>query len=234
MGEQLLRANDLAKSYPSGGGRLEVLTRCDLSIDVGERVAIIGQSGVGKSTLLHLLGGLDRPDSGHIEFRGQRLDQMSDVELAAFRNRRVGMVFQFYHLLPELTAHENVAMPLLIAQRPEGADARAQELLDQVGLGDRCHHFPSELSGGERQRVAIARALAASPDLILADEPTGNLDHDNGLRIMQVFQDVYDLHGVATVMVTHNPELVQGFERVLNMRPGGGLAPHHDAERSAD
>ncbi len=234
MGEQLLRARDLAKSYASGGGRLDVLSHCDLTVEVGERVAIVGQSGVGKSTLLHLLAGLDRPDRGQIEFRGRGLDRMSDLELAEFRNRQVGMVFQFYHLLPEFTATENVAMPLLIGGRPDGAQERARTLLEEVGLAERGHHFPSELSGGERQRVAIARALASGPDLLLADEPTGNLDHDNGLRIMQVFQRVYDLHGVATVMVTHNPELVSSFVRVLAMRPGGALVPMESTEGSAD
>ena len=191
----LLQARGLRKAYRSGEQWLQVLDGCDLSVQPGERVAIVGPSGVGKSTLLHLLGGLDRPDGGVIEVGGRRIDRMPAAELARFRNASVGMVFQFYHLLPELTAAENVMMPLLIGGRADEAADRAADLLGQVGLAERAHHFPAELSGGERQRVAIARALACAPDLLLADEPTGNLDQDNG------------------------------FDRVLVMRPGGLLEP---------
>lgn len=225
VAEALLTAAGLGKSYRSGSTTLEVLRDSSLRLAAGEQVAIIGESGVGKSTLLHLLGGLDRPDSGTIHYRGQPLESMSEAELATFRNEHVGMVFQFYHLLPEFTALENVMMPLLIAGRADGGEERATALLDEVGLAGRSHHFPSELSGGERQRVAIARAVARGPGLLLADEPTGNLDHDNGRRIMEVIVRLQQQHGMALVMVTHNPELIAGFDRVLVMGPGGRLIP---------
>ncbi len=221
----LLQARGLRKAYRSGEQWLQVLDGCDLSVQPGERVAIVGPSGVGKSTLLHLLGGLDRPDGGVIEVGGRRIDRMPAAELARFRNASVGMVFQFYHLLPELTAAENVMMPLLIGGRADEAADRAADLLGQVGLAERAHHFPAELSGGERQRVAIARALACAPDLLLADEPTGNLDQDNGVRVMQVLEKLHRAQGTTTVLVTHNPDLTAGFDRVLVMRPGGLLEP---------
>lgn len=222
--ENILHAAGLAKAYKSGRGQLEVLHDCSLTLARHERVAIVGQSGVGKSTLLHLLAGLDRADSGSIRFGERRLDAMGEAELAAYRNQHVGMVFQFYHLLPEFTARENVMMPLLIGRAPDAAGRRAAELLEEVGLADRGHHYPSQLSGGERQRVAIARALARGPEILLADEPTGNLDHENGLRVMDIFAGVHERHRTAMVLVTHNPELVVGFDRVLNMEPGGRLA----------
>jgi lipoprotein-releasing system ATP-binding protein len=225
MRETLLEARDLRKTYPSGTRTLVVLESSSLDLRSGERLAIIGPSGVGKSTLLHLLGGLDRPDEGTLRFRGRDLRELDEAELASFRNRHVGMVFQFYHLLHEFTAVENVMMPLLIGGRREGAESRARQLLEETGLGDRSHHYPSELSGGERQRVAIARALASAPELLLADEPTGNLDHDNGLQIMSIFDELHQIHETAMVMVTHNPALVGGFDRVLEMGPGGILAP---------
>ena len=221
--ESLLVADSLSKGYASGTVRLEVLRDCSLEVQAGERVAIIGASGAGKSTLLHLLAGLDRPDAGSLRFRGSLLHEMGERELSAFRNRHVGMVFQFYHLLPEFTAQENVMMPLLIAGEAARAPERADTLLEEVGLSERANHFPSQLSGGERQRVAIARALALEPDLLLADEPTGNLDHENGVRVMTAFQQIHSSHQNATVMVTHNPELVSGFDRVLYMQPGGEL-----------
>jgi lipoprotein-releasing system ATP-binding protein len=219
----ILSAAGLGKSYRSGSNRLEVLHDCSFSLAAHERVAIVGQSGVGKSTLLHLLAGLDRADTGTIRFGDRDVHAMSEVELAGFRNRHVGMVFQFYHLLPEFTARENVMMPLLIGGRFAAAGARADELLDEVGLADRGHHFPPELSGGERQRVALARALAQAPAVVLADEPTGNLDHENGMRVMDVFARIHERHRTAMVLVTHNPELVAGFDRVLRMGPGGQL-----------
>ncbi|MBU91146.1 MAG: lipoprotein-releasing system ATP-binding protein LolD [Acidobacteria bacterium] len=222
----MIEVQGVAKSYPSGDGMLQVLSAVDLSIDSGERVAVFGASGVGKSTFLHLLGGLDCPDTGSISFRGQRLDDMDEPALAQYRNHEVGFVFQFFQLLPEFTALENVMMPLLIA-REHSSDTRerATELLHQVGVKARSHHFPSQLSGGERQRVAIARALVSRPSLVLADEPTGNLDVDTGLRVMKVFEDVQQQCGAAILMATHNAALVERFDKVLEMQPGGSLRP---------
>ena len=226
MAEAMIEAQGVAKSYPSGDGVLQVLSSVDLCIDAGERVAVFGASGVGKSTFLHLLGGLDCPDTGSIVFRGQRLDEMDEPALARYRNHEVGFVFQFFQLLPEFTALENVMMPLLIA-RKNSSDTRerAIELLHQVGVKARSHHFPSQLSGGERQRVAIARALVSRPSLVLADEPTGNLDVDTGFRVMEVFEDVQQRYGAAILMATHNAALVERFDKVLEMQPGGSLCP---------
>lgn len=223
MADVVIEVKGLAKSYPSGEETLHVLAGTDLTIGAGERVAVLGASGVGKSTLLHLLGGLDHPDDGSIVFRGQPLDAMDEPRLAKYRNREVGFVFQFFHLLPEFTTLENVMMPLLIGGDNEGARERATELLDQVGIKARGHHFPSQLSGGERQRVAIARALVCRPSLILADEPSGNLDVETGLRVMDAFVRLQHEHGAAIVMATHNAALVEGFDRVLEMMPGGSL-----------
>ncbi len=225
MADVVIEVKGIAKSYPSGDETLHVLTGTDLSIGAGERVAVLGASGVGKSTLLHLLGGLDHPDAGSIVFRGQPLDEMDEPRLAKYRNREVGFVFQFFQLLPEFTALENVMMPLLIGGADNGARERATELLDQVGIKARGHHFPSQLSGGERQRVAIARALVHTPSLILADEPSGNLDVETGLRVMEAFVHLQQEHGAAIVMATHNAALVEGFDRVLEMVPGGALRP---------
>lgn len=223
MSTPILSAVELDKSYHSGSAGLDVLSGCSFALAENERVAIVGQSGVGKSTLLHLLAGLDHADSGSIHFGDRDVHAMGESELARFRNRHIGMVFQFYHLLPEFTARENVMMPLLIAGEAAAAPARADALLADVGLEQRGHHFPSELSGGERQRVAIARALARGPEVVLADEPTGNLDHENGQRVMEVFERLYASHRTAMVLVTHNEELVTGFDRVLRMGPGGQL-----------
>jgi len=221
----VIAARGLAKRYPSGEDVLEVLAATDLEIHAGERIAVLGASGIGKSTLLHLLGGLDHPDAGSVAFRGRALDGMSEAELATYRNHEVGFVFQFFQLLPEFTALENVMMPLLVGRETEGVRERAHDLLAQVGLEARSHHYPSQLSGGERQRVAIARALVRGPSLVLADEPTGNLDVDTGLRVMEVFARLQHERGAAIVMATHNPALVDGFDRVLEMQPGGALAP---------
>ncbi len=225
MSEKLVEVTELVKTYPSGERILRVLDGTRLSIDAGERVAVLGASGVGKSTLLHLLGGLDRPDSGTIAFRGQSVAELTEDSLAGYRNAEVGFVFQFFQLLPEFTALENVMMPMLIGRDARGARRRASALLDEVGLGERSHHFPGQLSGGERQRVAIARALSRGPSLLLADEPTGNLDISTGMRVMELFSQVQGEHGAAIVMATHNPALVAGFDRVLEMQPGGTLQP---------
>ncbi len=229
--EEFLTVEGIDKSYRSGDRRLQVLSDCDLRLAAGERIAIIGQSGVGKSTLLHLLAGLDRPDSGSIRFRGRELRSLSEPDLAAFRGRHVGLVFQFYHLLPEFSALENIMMPLLINGDVDGAQERATGLLADVGLADRAHHFPSELSGGECQRVAIARALVRQPEVLLADEPTGNLDRDNGRRVLEIFLRLHESYGNAMVLVTHNPELVADFDRVLVMEFGGQLRAHVSGER---
>lgn len=224
-GKALVEVIDLVKTYPSGEKILRVLDGTQLSIEAGQRVAVLGASGVGKSTLLHLLGGLDRPDSGTITFRGQSVAELQEDELAGYRNAEVGFVFQFFQLLPEFTALENVMMPMLIGRQADGARQRATALLEEVGLEDRSHHFPGQLSGGERQRVAIARALSRGPSLLLADEPTGNLDIATGMRVMELFSQVQGEHGAAIVMATHNPALVTGFDRVLEMQPGGILQP---------
>ncbi len=219
----VIAAHGLAKSYPSGEEVLHVLERTELEISAGERIAVLGASGIGKSTLLHLLGGLDHPDAGTISFRGDDLATMDERRLASYRNHEVGFVFQFFQLLPEFTALENVMMPLLVGRETDQVAERSADLLEQVGLGARSHHFPSQLSGGERQRVAIARALVQQPSLVLADEPTGNLDVETGLRVMDVFARLQQEHGAAIVMATHNAALVEGFDRVLQMQPRGGL-----------
>ena len=233
--DPVIEVHGLSKSYPSGDGVLDVLAATELTIHAGERVAVLGTSGVGKSTLLHLLGGLDHPDAGSITFRGQSLAEMDEKELAAFRNREVGFVFQFFQLLPEFTALENVMMPLLVGRELKAARSRARELLAEVGIEERAHHFPSQLSGGERQRVAIARALVRRPSLVLADEPTGNLDVGTGVQVMSAFAAIQQEKGAAILMATHNVGLVKGFDRVLEMLPGGELVtrephPAHESE----
>jgi lipoprotein-releasing system ATP-binding protein len=218
----LLEVHDLKKSYPTGtGGRLEVLRGISFEVRRGEVVAIVGESGTGKSTLLHLLGALDRPDEGTVIYDGHDIFQKNDEELAAFRNRSIGFVFQFHHLLPEFTALENVAMPALIQGQSFGkAKERAQELLDMLGLAGRLEHRPNALSGGEQQRVAMARALMNQPGLVLADEPTGNLDtrtaealHQELLRLSRTFEQTF-------ILVTHNPALAALADRILHIEAG--------------
>ena len=218
----LLVARGVKKSYPTGaGGRLDVLRGVDLDARPGEVIAVVGESGTGKSTLLHMLGALDRPDAGSVLYRGEDIFRKNDEELAAFRNREIGFIFQFHHLLPEFTALENVAMPALIAHR-RLADVRdrAMELLTALGLENRATHRPAELSGGEQQRVAVARALMNEPGLVLADEPTGNLDtqtadrlHDEILRLSRTFDHTF-------VIVTHNMALAGIADRVLRLESG--------------
>lgn len=221
-GSDLLVARRLEKSYATGGGgRLDVLRGVDFRARPGEVVAVVGESGTGKSTLLHLLGALDRPDGGTVVYRGEDIFGKSDEALAAFRNREIGFIFQFHHLLPEFTALENVAMPALIAQQSLAtARPRAMELLRVLGLEDRASHRPSELSGGEQQRVAVARALMNEPGLVLADEPTGNLDtrtaerlHDEILRLSREFDHTF-------VIVTHNLALAGIADRVMRLVAG--------------
>jgi lipoprotein-releasing system ATP-binding protein len=218
MSEPLLAARGLAKSYQSGPRRLDVLRGLDLDVAGGEALAVVGQSGVGKSTLMHLLGGLDRPDAGRITFRGEDIRGGGPAQRAAYRNRHVGLVFQFHHLLPELSALENVEMPFRIARRSGRAEAGA--LLEALGLGQRLHHRPGELSGGEQQRVAVARALAPSPELVLADEPTGNLDPRTGAEVFELLRELQRARGFALVLVTHNERLARDCDRVLHLVGG--------------
>ncbi len=228
MSEPLLEANDIRKTYRMGRVDTPVLRGVDFSVDAGEFVAILGASGSGKSTLLHLLGGLDRPDrdGGGVLFRGRALASMSSSELDEYRRREVGFVFQFYHLLPELTALENVLVAGMAAhgrgyggKRTELRE-RASGLLERMGLSERLAHRPSELSGGERQRVAIARSLLNEPAVLLADEPTGNLDRTAGEAILDSLQRLHEAEARAVVMVTHDENLAERADRVLRMGDG--------------
>jgi lipoprotein-releasing system ATP-binding protein len=211
----------LTKRYGSGESAVTVFEQLDLQVEAGERVALVGESGAGKSTLLHLLGGLDRPTSGSIRFAGVEITGFDESQMADFRNRQIGFVWQTHYLLPEFTAEENVAMPLLIrGEAREEALVRARERLGEVGLSRRTHHRAGELSGGEQQRVVIARALAAQPKVLLADEPTGNLDFRTGERIADLFDDLHRAHGLTSVFVTHNLHFAARCDRVLRLEEG--------------
>jgi lipoprotein-releasing system ATP-binding protein len=217
----LLEVHGLCKTYVTGPNRVEVLTDIDLELEAATTTALVGASGAGKSTLLHLLGALDRPSAGTVSFRGQDLFRKSDRELAAFRNKSIGFVFQFHHLLPEFTALENVMMPALIARTAhDRAKATAEELLNDVGLGHRLSHRPGELSGGEQQRVAIARALALSPELLLADEPTGNLDMKTSEGVHALLAELQRKKGLTLVVVTHNEHLAAAMGRTVRLVDG--------------
>jgi lipoprotein-releasing system ATP-binding protein len=218
----VLQAIDLAKTFTGGdGGLITVLNGVNLEVDRGEMVAIVGASGAGKSTLLHLLGALDRPMRGSVVIAGERIDALSDDELADLRNRRVGFVFQFHHLLREFSALENVMMPLRIAGWEEGrARDRAETLLTRVGLAGRMTHRPAELSGGEQQRTAVARALAIDPSVLLADEPSGNLDHANSERLHDLLSELSRDLEIAMVVVTHNRSLAARADRALLLEDG--------------
>ena len=222
VGTPVLEAIDVVKEYTGGdGATLRILDGANLTILRGEMVAIIGESGTGKSTLLHILGALDKPSSGEIRIAGRAVQTGSEADLAELRNRSIGFVFQFHHLLREFTALENVMMPLLIAgNAPAAVRGRARELLDSVGLGPRADHLPSALSGGEQQRVAVARALAPNPALLLADEPSGNLDRGNAERLHELFATLASMHGVGVVVVTHNRALASRANRVLLLDGG--------------
>ena len=222
IGTAVLEAIDVVKEYTGGDGTtLRILDGASLTILRGEMVAIIGESGAGKSTLLHILGALDQPSSGEIRIAGQAVHTGSESMLAEVRNRSIGFVFQFHHLLREFTALENVMMPLLIAGKaPAAVRDRARALLDSVGLGSRADHLPSALSGGEQQRVAVARALAPDPALLLADEPSGNLDRGNAERLHELFATLAASHGVGVVVVTHNRALASRANRVLLLDGG--------------
>jgi lipoprotein-releasing system ATP-binding protein len=214
-----LEARGLSRTYRNAEVPVPVFEGMDLAVERGEMLAIVGPSGIGKSTLLHLLGGLDRPDSGTISVDGRELTPLSNDELARFRNRNVGFVFQFHHLLPEFTALENVAMPGWIGRiDTDEALRKASALLAELGLEPRGRHFPNQLSGGEQQRVAIARALVTDPLLFLADEPTGNLDLETSERVFELMRECHVKRGLTSVIVTHNPDLAARCDRVFEMK----------------
>jgi lipoprotein-releasing system ATP-binding protein len=216
-----LTAERLNKSYVTPTARLHILRDLELSVARGEMVAIVGASGVGKSTLLHLLGGLDRPDSGTVYVGEVEVTRIDDAALVAFRNRHVGFVFQFHHLLPEFSAAENAEMPLRIARLPPAeARPRAEALLRRVGLGDRLDHRPGMLSGGEQQRVAVARALVQRPDVLLADEPTGDLDEATADALHALLREMHAEFGLTAIIATHNPRLAAQCDRVLRLEQG--------------
>jgi putative ABC transport system ATP-binding protein len=215
----MIELRGVSKTVPSGGGSLTILHPLDLTIPGGRVVAITGPSGSGKSTLLGLVAGLDAPSSGEVVIDGVDLTALDEDRLAALRGQRIGFVFQFFHLLPSLTAFENVLVPIEIAGGRD-AEARARALLTEVGLADRLHHYPSQLSGGEQQRVAIARALANDPSIVLADEPTGNLDSSTGHQIIQLLLDVNRTRRTTLVLVTHDPELASLADVTVALRDG--------------
>lgn len=221
MNNNVLECRQLARSYSDGASRIDVLMEMNLTVAPGEMVAIVGTSGSGKSTFLHLLGGLDKPTSGQVLLNGQDLHKVSEKEKCRLRNLHLGFVYQFHHLLPEFSALENTGMPLLLrGDEPEAIRDRAADLLKQVGLENRMQHRLGQLSGGERQRVAIARALVANPLCVLADEPTGNLDPKNADRVLELFFNLQKTHNTSVVMVTHDPSIARQAQRVLRIEDG--------------
>ena len=216
-----IKIRGLAKTFKNNGVQVPVLTGIDLDIFQGETLAVVGASGVGKSTLLHILGTLERPSSGQVLWEGLDIFAMEDKPLAAFRNRKVGFVFQFHHLLSEFNALENVMMPALIARQPQGAARElAEAILVRVGLKERLTHRVTTLSGGEQQRVAVARALVLDPEVLLADEPTGNLDPKSGARVQELILELNRERGLTSVIVTHNLELAQALDRRITLMDG--------------
>ncbi len=224
--QEVLVCKGLERNYQLGPEKLQILSGVDLSVHKGERLAIMGASGAGKTTLLNLLGALDEPDAGEVWIDGTRVNGLSESARANLRNRALGFVFQFHHLLPEFTALENVAMPLwLRGQSRKEAAIQAREVLDRVGMSARFEHKPSELSGGERQRVAIARALAGEPRVLLMDEPTGNLDRENAKRVIDLIEQLNQQTGSALVVVTHDSEIADHMDRQLQLVGGKLQSP---------
>ena len=220
VGASVLRACGLRKEYGKGEGLVRAVDEVDLDVASGETVAVMGPSGCGKSTLLHLLGGLDRASGGELWLDGQRIDQLGERALARLRRDKIGFIFQAFHLMDELTAAENVELPALLAGRSaRSARRRAAELLDRVGLADRAGHLPSQLSGGQRQRVAIARALVSDPQLVLADEPTGDLDSQATVEVLRMFEDLHS-SGQTLLVVTHDSRIAATADRLISMRDG--------------
>jgi lipoprotein-releasing system ATP-binding protein len=219
--KELIRVEQLLKSYGNGGKRVEVLKGVDLTFSQGEKAAIVGASGVGKTTLLHILGTLDRPSMGKVFYEGKDIFTLNEKDLSLFRNREIGFVFQFHHLLPEFTALENTMMPCLIQGIPKKeAESRAETILTLVGLKERLSHKPGELSGGEQQRVAVARALVLEPKVLLADEPTGNLDTKTGESVFDLLQELNRIKGVTLIVVTHNLKLAEKLSRQIQLIDG--------------
>ncbi len=217
----MIKAENLIKIYKVGDAEVHALRGVNLEVGKGEFVSIVGASGSGKSTLLHILGGLDKPTEGSVYIDGRNLSEMSDDELAEIRCLKIGFVFQFHNLIPTLTALENVELPMIFAKvSTEERKRRAKKLLESVGLGDRMNHLPSQLSGGQQQRVAIARALANNPEVILADEPTGELDSKNSHLIMKTLSELRENYGVTIIVVTHDMEMAKYADRIIKMKDG--------------
>jgi putative ABC transport system ATP-binding protein len=217
----LLTADNVYRTYTVGDTEVQAVAGVSLTLDAGDFVALVGPSGCGKSTLLHLCGAMDRPSSGTVRLESSILGRLEDDELTRIRRERVGFVFQFFNLLPTLTLLENVELPLLLSgQRPAVAEPAARALLDRVGLGPRLHHYPPQLSGGEMQRGAVARALIHHPALVIADEPTGNLDSENGRRVLELLTELNRETGVTMLLATHAPEIAAAARRVVRMRDG--------------
>jgi putative ABC transport system ATP-binding protein len=227
----MIQLRQVSRTVPSGGRALTILHPIDLTVSAGQRLAIVGPSGSGKSTLLGLMAGLDAPSTGTITIDGVDITRLTEDGLARLRGAKIGFVFQFFHLMPSLTAFENVLVPMELAGKRHAAD-RARALLAEVGLSDRGHHYPTQLSGGEQQRVALARALANEPPILMADEPTGNLDSVNGRHVMDLLWDVNRTRGTTLVLVTHDRELAAGADQQIMLRDGR-IVPHTAQERAA-